>query len=80
VSEAVIFFMAEVVTMGALMAVREAGALGSVALDWISLAAPTWSECLRILSGAFPFLAGISTPLNGPISSFFGRVHAGGPG
>jgi hypothetical protein len=49
----------EVVMMGALTVIQEAGALGLVALDWFSLAAPAWSVCLRMLSGAFPFLVGV---------------------
>jgi TRAP-type C4-dicarboxylate transport system permease small subunit len=56
VLEVAVFLMAEVVMMGALMAVQKAEALAA-ALDWFSLAAPTWSGCLRILPGAFPFLA-----------------------
>jgi hypothetical protein len=60
----VIVLLVEAVMMGALMVTRETGALGLVALDWFSLAAPAWSGCLRMLSGAFPFLVSISTPLN----------------
>jgi hypothetical protein len=58
-----IFLAAVVVMTGVLTVIQETGALGPVALDWFSLAAPAWSGCLRILSGAFPFLIGsISTP------------------
>jgi hypothetical protein len=64
VLEVAVILMAEVVMAGAMMVVLGGRALGPVALDWFSLAAPTWSGCLRILSWAFPFLAGISTLSN----------------
>jgi hypothetical protein len=64
VLEVAVVLMVEEVMVGAMMAVLGAEALEPAVLDWFSLAAPTWSGCLRILSGAFPFLAGISTLLN----------------
>jgi hypothetical protein len=77
-----IFLVAEVVMTGVLMVMQDTGALGPAALDWFSLAAPTWSGCLRMLSRAFPFLiGGISTSSKHTSSSVQGLAGlAGGPG